>query len=451
MAKLWEKGYELAEEVEKFTVGSDNVLDTKLARYDVYGTMAHAAMLHSIGVLTEKEFLSVHQALVEILDEMERGDFVIRVEDEDVHTAVENRLTAAVSDAGKKIHTGRSRNDQVLVDIRMYSRDSLLDVWEAVLDLAEVLLQFAVDNEFVPMPGRTHMQRAMPSSVGTWAAAFVESLLDDLELLSAVYALNNQCPLGAAAGYGVKLPLNRALTSTLLGFGKVQNNVLYTQNSRGKFEGCILFALSQICDDLSRLAEDTILFSTPEFGYFVLPESVCPGSSIMPQKRNPDPLELVRARSSTVSSLLFRVTSIVRRLPSGYNRDVQETKGALMEAFDVAVGCLRVMSCVFEGLGVNEDRLRESFSGELFAADRATALALKGVPFRDAYKQVASQVDALEAEDPVSNLKEKSYAGAPGALGLDDLSERITREREFVVAERQRLANTFRDLVEGTV
>jgi len=271
MTKLWEKDYQLDQQMERFTVGDDYLLDRKLIRADVLGRIAHAKMLSTIEILTAEELAKLKKCLLEILSQAEKGEFQIRPQDEDVHTAVENALTKRLGELGKKIHTGRSRNDQVLVDIRIYTRERLLVVQEKVLALAKTLLNFADQNRDVPMPGRTHTQRAMPSSVGLWAAAFTESLLDDLELLKTAYFLNNQSPLGSAASYGVGLPIDRQLVSDLLGFDRVQNNVLYANNSRGKMEAVVVFALSQVTEDLAKLSGDLILFSIPEFGYFTLP------------------------------------------------------------------------------------------------------------------------------------------------------------------------------------
>ncbi len=446
MAKLWNKGYELDPAVEAFTVGDDYLLDRHLAPYDILGSLAHAEMLASIGILSKEELGGLRGELLNLLRLADAGKFEISPEQEDVHTALEEALVAKLGDLGKKLHAGRSRNDQVILDLRLYSRDRLTDVWQRTLNCAKTLVTFARKHEFVPMPGRSHTQRAMPSSVGTWAGAFAESLLDDVEIIKTAYRLNNQCPLGSAAGYGSCLPLNRQMTSDLLGFEKVQNNVLYVQNSRGKFEAVTVFALSQVVDDLGRLAGDTILFSIPEFGYFSLPDEFCPGSSIMPQKKNPGPLELVRAKASVVSSLAQRISSIIRNLPSGYNRDVQETKGPLMQAFDITLGCVSMMAQIFESLGVNADVLKKAFSGELFAADAATRLAADGTPFRKAYKKVASQIDSLNTENAEENIRAKTHAGAPGGLGLSSLEEDIEAEIKTAGVEKKRLESVLTSL-----
>ncbi len=448
MAKIWDKGYQLDPIVEQFTVGDDHVLDAYLAEHDILGSIAHARMLASIGILSDEERASIIGELKALLETVRAGEFAISPQQEDVHTAVEEALVETLGDTGKKVHTGRSRNDQVLLDTRLYTRERLLAVWKETAATAGKLLDFAKTHEFAPMPGRTHTQRAMPSSVGTWAGAFAESLLDDIEMLTCAYRLINQCPLGSAASYGVKLPLDRQMVSDSLAFEKVQNNVLYVQNSRGKLEALVVFVLSQITDDLARLSGDTIMFSMPEFGYFTLPDEFCPGSSIMPQKKNPGPLELVRAKAAVVSSLAFRISSIVRNLPSGYNRDLQETKGPLMQAFDAALGCVVMIGKIFDGLTVNEDTLKKSFSGELFAADRANELAAEGMPFRDAYRKVAAELDSLEIEDPVENVKAKKHIGAPGNLGLDAAADTAMALEDAAEAESARLAAAIETLLE---
>ncbi|MEM2874743.1 MAG: argininosuccinate lyase [Candidatus Hadarchaeales archaeon] len=447
MPKLWEKGYNLDEFMEEFTVGDDHILDRELIEADVYGSIAHARMLFKIGVLGREEFLRLKRALLEILSGAERGKFEIRREDEDVHTAIENHLTKKLGGLGKKIHTARSRNDQVLLDIRIYSRKELLVIWRELLELAGTLAKFASENRDVPMPGRTHTQRAMPSSVGLWAGAFAESLMDDLRLIKAVYSLNNQCPLGSAASYGVPLPIDRQMVSDLLGFEKVQNNVLYANNSRGKIEAMIVFALVQITEDLSKLANDLIFFSIPELGYFSLPREYCPGSSIMPQKLNPCPLELVRARSAGNIARLLHLLLIIRNLPSGYNRDFQETKRPLMEALRVTEDCMKVMRMIFEKLKVNRETLIRSFTPELFAADRALRLVVEEkMPFRDAYRKVASELDRLEMEDPVKNIMSKKHVGAPGNLRIEELMKQISSEKKSLLAEERRLVAVFERL-----
>ncbi len=427
--KLWDKGYQLDELVEAFMTGDDPTLDQALIPYDCVGSIAHAKMLHKIGVLSADECQRLENALNAIIALADQGQFIIKAEDEDVHTAVENALVQALGDLGKKLHAARSRNDQVLLDLRLFSRDWITKVIEETLNVAEVLCNFSSTYHDVPIPGRTHFQRAMPSSMGLWAGAFAESLLDDVELLRSAYWLVNQCPLGSAASYGVSLPIDRQYTADLMGFRAVQNNVLYANNSRGKFESVVLHALAQVMNDLSKIATDIIIFAAPEFGYLVLPEKFCPGSSLMPQKRNPCPLELIRAKSATVQGMLIQVLEIVRGLPSGYNRDFQETKRPLMQGFETTWQSLKVFAQVFSGLQVQRERCIQAFSSELFATDKVLDLVKQGIPFRDAYKQVGLNLEDVEMEDPVANILAKKHLGATGNLGIDLSQKRIANYR----------------------
>lgn len=436
MAKLWDKGYELEEGIEQFTVGGDYILDQNLVEYDVYGNMAHASMLKEIGIISDAEFKKIKRELISILDEHEKGEFEIRVSDEDVHTAIENRLTQKLGDIGKKIHTGRSRNDQVILDLRLYMKQEILKIIEDTAFICQGLIKFAEENRDVPIPGRTHSQLAMPSSVGLWAGAFAEALLDDLKVLRAAYEQVDQCPLGSAASYGVALPIDRKKVSDLLGFAKVQNNVLYVNNSRGKVESVVLAALSQIMVDLSKMATDLIFFTIPEVGYFELPETFCTGSSMMPNKRNPDILELVRAKSEKVISAYNLTLNIIKDLLSGYNRDFQETKEPVMEGLCITDASLKVCTMIVEGLVVKKERCVGAFVPELFATDRAVELAAEGMPWRDAYLKVAGELSLLKSVDPIENIKRKKHVGATGNLGLDKSKKTCSEELSFVNSER---------------
>ena len=450
MAKLWAKTYDLDATMEAFTVGRDYVLDMELVEADVLGNLAHVAMLEKIGVLPAKEHMAARRALLEILDEYRRGEFRIERSDEDVHTAVENAVTAKAGDAGKKIHTARSRNDQVLVDTRLYTRDRLLEVMSMTLQAAGTLLDFAEKTKEVPYPGRTHMQLAMPSTIGLWSAAFAEALLDDYLVLEAAYILNNQNPLGSAASYGVAVPIDREYTTKLLGFAKPVNNVLYANNSRGKFEQTVIFALSQVMMDLAKLANDTIIFALPEFGYLKLPDKYCGGSSIMPQKKNPAVLELTRAKASAVMADLFVVMSITKALPSGYNRDFQDTKEPLIRALATTRDTLVVIKMVFEAIGVDEAACRRGFKPEIYAADVALQMATKeGIPFRDAYKKVGLNLDALKNQDPLENIRAKNHLGGPGNLGLDKDRAWAAELAQKVAAEAKRVEQVKEKLLKG--
>jgi len=446
LTKLWDKGYSLHNEIEAFTVGDDFLLDRKLVRMDVIGSIAHAKMLSKIGILTEDEFADLKGVLLEILALQGEDKFPIYMEDEDVHTKVENYLTEKLGDLGKKIHTARSRNDQIIVDLRLYTKERLLEIQGNLLGFCETLRAFSKEYEGVIMPGRTHTQPAMPSSVGLWASALLESLLDNFLLMKTAYTINNQCPLGSAASYGVTLDIDRQLTSDLLGFEKVQNNVLYANNSRGKTESIVLFSLVQVMLDLSKLANDLILFSTREFGYFTLPKEFCCGSSIMPQKRNPAGMELVRAKTSTLLSYLFQVTSITKALPSGYNRDFQETKAPLLKGMDLADSSIKVCDLVISQLEVNEDVLDRACVPEIFATDRALELVKDGMPFRDAYREVAVNLDKLEITDSRKDILSRKHIGATGNLGLEAIEEHIQKEMDWVEREKRNFDSKLAEL-----
>ena len=432
--KLWDKGYKLDDLVETFMTGDDPQLDHALITYDCIGSIAHAKMLTKIGILTLTECEQLTEALQDIIDLAKENKFTIQFQDEDVHTAVENALIAKLGDLGKKLHTARSRNDQVLLDMRLYSKEWLINITQGVLNVSEVLCHFAQKHQDTPMPGRTHFQRAMPSSMGLWAGAFAESLLDNVELLKTAYFLVDQCPLCSAASYGVSLAIDRQYTADLLGFRAVQNNVLYVNNSRGKFESIILSALVQIMNDLSKISTDIIIFCAPEFGYLSLSEKFCAGSSLMPQKRNPCPLELIRAKSAILQGMLFQVLELIRALPSGYNRDFQETKRPLMQGFDLTLMSLNVFATIFSELQVNEAQCRGSFTSELFATDKVLSLVKQGIPFRDAYKQVAHDLDQVELSDPQANILAKKHQGATGNLGLDLSFKKIQEYQQWIAA-----------------
>ncbi|MGA2640135.1 MAG: argininosuccinate lyase [Spirochaetia bacterium] len=438
MAKLWEKTYSMHDLMEAFTVGEDPALDSRLVNADCVASMAHAAMLRKIGLLSGAEQEALQVELGRIIERNERGEFSISRSEEDVHTAIENHLVAVLGDAGKRIHTGRSRNDQVLAALRLWTRGFLFAFHGAGLALAGRLLDMAEGHATTPMPGRTHMQTAMPSSVGLWASAYAEELLDDLFLSRNAFILLDCSPLGSAASYGVPLPLDREMVADLLGFSRVQNNVLYVNNSRGKLESIALEAVEQAILTLSRMAQDLILFSLPEFGYFTLPPELCSGSSIMPQKKNPDGLELVRARSATISARLLSIKAVLRGLPSGYNRDLQETKGPYFKGCEEGLGCVRIMDLTIAKLVVNKASLRAAFTREIFATDRALELVSEGMPFRDAYREVGRSLETLAGRDPVEAIGRRKSTGAPGNLRLDVPRAAVVREAQWLEAEERR-------------
>ena len=435
---------EVDAEVLAYTAGQDRVLDLALVEADCFGTAAHVSMLARLPVkpalLTPADARAVVAELRGIVAAAAAGQFKISLEDQDVHLAVERRLTEKLGDLGKRVHVCRSRNDQVATDLRLYAKTRLLDAADAAAALAGTLIAFAKKHAKVPMVGRTHMQPAMPSSVGLWASAWAESLLDDLALLRTAYELNDRGPLGSAASYGVPLPIDRRLTSDLLGFAAPVHNVLHANQARGKLESIILSALGQAMLTLSRLAQDLILFSMPEFGYFRLPAEFTTGSSIMPQKRNPDVPELLRAKAAKVLAYANLVAEIVRAAPSGYNRDLQETKAPFMEGFELAISSLRILNPLVAGLEVDAAALRRGFGPEVYATDRALELVAQGMPFRDAYHQVKANLDQLAGYDPDAALAAKRHLGAPLGLDFKALAGQARAAARWAAGERKRYA-----------
>lgn len=438
---------EINNEVLAFTAGRDVELDHALITVDCIGTAAHVTMLSQMPVtprlISDEECAQVIAGLVEIMDLARENKFSIELADQDVHLAVERTLTAKLGDLGKKIHTCRSRNDQVAVDLRLFAKEQLLDTLAEALELAEALVAFAKAHEAVPMVGRTHMQPGMPSTVGLWASAHAESLLDDCVLLLSAYDMNDQCPLGSAASYGVPLPINRQLTSDLLGFSRPTHNVLYANNGRGKMESVVLGAMSQVMLTLSRLAQDFMLFTMPEFDYFKLPAEFCTGSSIMPQKQNPDVCELVRAKASRVKAAELGVYDLIKGSPTGYNRDLQEAKELFMEGMATTRSCLRILAPMIRQTKVNVQKLVDGFSPDVFATDRALELVGEGMPFRDAYHYVKENLSELAGIDPVEAVKLKTHLGAPLGLDWNLYQTRIASVREQVSFGR----NSFNDAV----
>ena len=420
-------------DVLTYTVGDDPVLDLDLVKWDCLGTAAHVTMLSEMPVtppvVTKDEAARVRAELAKIIGD---STFTIKPSDQDVHMAVELRLTEILGDLGKKIHTGRSRNDQVAVDVRLHIKDQLLGLEGEVADLAAALVEFGRAHDRVPLVGRTHLQPAMPSSVGVWATGHAEMILDQTANLEAAYALNDLCPLGSAAGYGVPLPLDRARTSDLLGFARPLHNVFGASMARGEDEAALLSALAQLMAVLSRLAEDLILFSMPEFAYFRLPREYCTGSSIMPQKYNPDVLELVRSKTAQVLGLATGALSMLHAMPGGYNRDLQDTKGPYMKGLAIARTTLRILAKMVRGLAIDEAALRAGFSPGVFATDAALRQVAAGVPWREAYHDVRDHLERLSTEDPDAAVAAKTHAGATAGLDYALYDRRLSELRTSV-------------------
>ena len=392
--KLWEKSVQVNQEIERFTVGLDREMDLYLAKHDVLGSMAHITMLESIGLLTSNELATLLEELKNIYSMAERGEFVIEEGVEDVHSQVELMLTRKLGDVGKKIHSGRSRNDQVLLDLKLFTRSQLKEIAEDVEQLFNALIQQSEHYKNVLMPGYTHLQIAMPSSFGLWFGAYAESLVDDLLFLQAAFKLCNRNPLGSAAGYGSSFPLNRTMTTELLGFDSMNYNVVYAQMGRGKMERNVAFALASIAGTISKLAFDACMFNSQNFGFVKLPDECTTGSSIMPHKKNPDVFELTRAKCNKLQSLPQQIMMIANNLPSGYFRDLQIIKEVFLPAFQELKDCLLMTTYIINKIKVNEEILNDDKYLYIFSVEEVNRLAREGMPFRDAYKKVGLDIEA---------------------------------------------------------
>lgn len=388
------KNVQVDHEVDIFTVGKDREMDLYLAKYDVLGSMAHITMLESIGLLTKEELNVLLAELRNIYAVADRGEFIIEEGIEDVHSQVELMLTRRLGDMGKKIHSGRSRNDQVLLDLKLFTRSQIQELVELVSGLFDVLISQSNRYKDVLLPGYTHLQVAMPSSFGLWFGAYAESLVDDLQLMQAAYRICNRNPLGSAAGYGSSFPLNRQMTTDLLGFDSLDYNVVYAQMGRGKMERTVAFAMAGIAATLSKLAFDACMFNSQNFGFIKLPDQFTTGSSIMPHKKNPDVFELTRAKCNKLQGLPQQIILISNNLPSGYFRDLQIIKEVFLPAFDELKDCLRMVTHMMREVKVNEHILDDDKYSLLFSVEEVNRRVLAGMPFRDAYKQVGLDIEA---------------------------------------------------------
>lgn len=393
-SKLWEKSVQMTAEIERFTVGRDREMDLYLAKHDVLGSMAHTTMLETIGLLTAEELKLILAELKEIYAVAERGEFLIEDGVEDVHSQVELMLTRKLGDVGKKIHSGRSRNDQVLLDLKLFTRTQLHEIAEEVNNLFEELIAQSNRYKNVLMPGYTHLQIAMPSSFGLWFGAYAESLADDMLFLQAAYKMCNRNPLGSAAGYGSSFPLNRSMTTQLLGFDSMNYNVVYAQMGRGKMERNVAYALASVAGTIAKLAFDACMFNSQNFAFVKLPADCTTGSSIMPHKKNPDVFELTRAKCNKVQSLPQQVMLIMNNLPCGYFRDLQIIKEVFLPAFQELKDCLQMTAYIINKIEVNEHILDDSKYDFIFSVEEVNRLAYEGMPFRDAYKKVGLDIEA---------------------------------------------------------
>ena len=420
-SKLWEKNFEINQEIERFTVGKDREMDLYLAKYDVLGSMAHITMLQSIGLLQADELELLLDELKNIYQTCEQGDFIIEDGVEDVHSQVELMLTRKLGDMGKKIHSGRSRNDQVLVDLKLFTRAKLRKIVEQVQVLFEELIAKSNQYKDILMPGYTHLQIAMPSSFGLWFGAYAESLTDDMLFLQAAYRMTNRNPLGSAAGYGSSFPLNRQMTTDLLGFDTMNYNVVYAQMGRGKMERNVAFAMASVAGTLAKMAFDACLFNSQNFSFVKLPKECTTGSSIMPHKKNPDVFELIRAKSNKIQGLSQQVMLIMNNLPVGYFRDLQIIKEVFLPAFDELEDCLQMAAYIINKMEVDEHILDNPMYDPIFSVEEVNKLAANGMPFRDAYKTVGLAIEngTFKADKHIHHTHE----GSIGNLCNDRIAE----------------------------
>ena len=391
---IWTKKVRMTDEIEKFTIGKDREMDLYLAKYDVLGSMAHITMLQSIDLLTADELKVLLKELKSIYQQAERGEFVIEEGVEDVHSQVELMLTRKLGDVGKKIHSGRSRNDQVLVDLKLFIRDQIREIAQLTKQLFDELIQQSNRYKDVLMPGYTHLQVAMPSSFGLWFGAYAEGLVDDMQYLQAAWKITNRNPLGSAAGYGSSFPLNRQMTTDLLGFDSMDYNVVYAQMGRGKTERNVAFSMASIAGTVAKMAFDACMFNSQNFGFVKLPDDCTTGSSIMPHKKNPDVFELTRAKCNKLQALPQTITLIMNNLPVGYFRDLQIIKEVFLPAFDELKDCLKMAAYIINKMKVNEHILDNDIYNSMFSVEEVNRLAREGMPFRDAYKKVGLDIEA---------------------------------------------------------
>lgn len=421
--KLWSKGFEPDKLIEEFTVGRDRELDLRLAKYDVEGSIAHIRMLESIGLLEADELKTLLRALEEIKATAERGEFVIEEGIEDVHSQVELMLTRKLGDVGKKIHSGRSRNDQVLVDLKLFLRDEIKNIAAHVVTLFERLQKLSDEHAGVLMPGYTHLQVAMPSSFGLWFGAYAESLVDDMQLLLAAYNVANQNPLGSAAGYGSSFPLNRRMTTELLNFNNLHFNVVAAQMSRGKTERAVAYAIAALASTLGKMAMDVCLFMCQNFGFISFPDELTTGSSIMPHKKNPDVFEIMRGKCNRLQSVPNEISLLTANLPLGYHRDLQLLKDIIFPATTEICSCLEMCDFMLQNIRVNGDILSDSRYDYLFTVEDVNRLALGGMPFRDAYREVGMQVQRGEYK-PTKEVKH-THEGSIGNLCNKEIADKM--------------------------
>ena len=424
MSKLWQKNNKVSDLVEKFTIGNDQAMDMYLASYDVLGSIAHTTMLAEVGLLTAAEQITIKKALVAIYEKIQAGNFSLDPGVEDIHSQVEILLTEALGDAGKKIHSARSRNDQVLVDIKLFLRAELMNLTASVQALFKTLQEKSEAHKNDLLPGYTHLQLAMPSSFGLWLGAYAESLVDDITVLQAAYKVVNKNPLGSAAGYGSSFPINRTRTTELLGFESLNYNVVYAQMGRGKAERVTAMAIANIADTLSKLSMDACLFMNQNFGFIQFPEALTTGSSIMPHKKNPDVFELIRSYCNRIKALPNEIMMMTTNLPSGYHRDLQLLKEHLFPAFAQLNNCIEMASLMIQNMEVKKNILEDAKYQYLFSVEEVNKLVLTGMPFRDAYKQVGAAIES--GKFTYSTEIMHTHEGSIGNLGTAIIAEKMS-------------------------
>jgi argininosuccinate lyase len=423
--KLWDKGIEINKRIESFTIGKDREMDVLLAPYDILGSLAHAAMLKEVGLLTESDYQAIRRELICLYAVVEKTGIIIEEGVEDVHSQVELYLTRKLGEAGKRIHTARSRNDQVLLDIKLFIRSEIHQIVSLTQGFFNTLQLQSEKNRDIILPGYTHLQVAMPSSFGLWFGAYAESLVDDMLMLQAAYRVNNQNPLGSAAGYGSSFPIKRQITTDLLGFDSMNYNVVYAQMGRGKIERTVAFALSSLASTISKMAYDVCLFASQNFGFLRLPDAYTTGSSIMPHKKNPDVFELLRAKCNKIQSLPDLIGYIINNLPSGYFRDLQIIKESFLPAFDEIKECLVIADFAVDKLEVSKNIVEKDQYKYLFSVEEVNKRVEQGVPFRDAYKQIASEIQS-GTFNPDMKLNH-THEGSLGNLCNEDIARRMQK------------------------
>lgn len=425
--KLWNKdSTTLSESIEKFTVGNDKIFDVQLAKHDVIGSIAHAKMLNSIGILNDEEIVAVEKALNIILQKVIDGKFIIEENVEDVHSQIEMMLTNMIGDAGKKIHTGRSRNDQVATDIKLFLKEEIIEIKNITKYLFDAMIALSNQYKDVLMPGYTHFQIAMPSSFGLWFASFAESLVDDITLLQAAYSVANKNPLGSGAGYGSAFELNRTLTTQLLQFGTLNYNSIYAQTTRGKTEKILAMALSSMAATLNKLCVDVCLYVNQNHGFISFPDAVTTGSSIMPHKKNPDVFEIIRSRTNIIQSTPITLSMMLTNMPTGYHRDVQLTKEVLFPQINSLKECLNILLLVIPQIKINPTILSDEKYANLFSVEAVNDLVKKGIPFRDAYKKVGNDIDNNTFSYDSTRILKHTHEGSLGNLCNDKIVQEMT-------------------------